>query len=59
MSKRQPTFKQGDLTKALKGAVKAGVSVKRVKNDREGTIVLIAGEPEPDHSEVEDAAELI
>jgi hypothetical protein len=31
MSKGQHTFKQGDLTKALKGAENAGMKVKQVK----------------------------
>jgi hypothetical protein len=49
MSKGQHTFKQGDVTKALKGAVNAGLSVQRVEIDREGKIVLIAGRPgQPD-----------
>jgi hypothetical protein len=59
MSKAQHPFKQGDVTKALKGAVKAGLSVKRIEIYREGKIVLIAAEPEPNYPEVEDVAELI
>jgi hypothetical protein len=47
MSKGQHTFKQGDITKALKGAVNAGVKVQRVEIDREGKIVLFPGEPRP------------
>jgi hypothetical protein len=45
MSKGQHTFKQGDVTKALKGAVNAGMSVKRVEIDRDGKIVVITGRP--------------
>jgi hypothetical protein len=59
MVKRQPTLKQANFTKALKGAEKAGWSVQRVKFDREGGFELIGGDPEADQSEIEDAAELI
>jgi hypothetical protein len=46
MSRGAQTFKQIDVTKALKGAVAAGVDVKRVEIDREGKIVIVAGRPE-------------
>jgi hypothetical protein len=50
MSKGQHTLKQGNLTRAVKGAVKAGLSVQRIKFDREGNFELITGRPdqEPD-----------
>jgi hypothetical protein len=44
MSKGQHTFKQGDLTKALKGAANAGIRVMRFEIDRDGKIVVIAGD---------------
>ena len=47
MSRGAQTFKQGDVTKALKGAVAAGLDVKRVEIDRDGKIVVVAGQPEP------------
>lgn len=47
MSKGQQTFKQADVTKAVKGAVNAGLSVRCVEIDRQGKIVVIAGEPLP------------
>jgi hypothetical protein len=37
------TFKQTDLTRALKGAAKAGVEVQRFEIDREGKIVVVSG----------------
>jgi hypothetical protein len=43
VSRAAQTFKQGDVTKALKGAVKAGLRVQRVEIDREGKIVVITG----------------
>ncbi|MGA2057954.1 MAG: hypothetical protein ABSG88_21940 [Bradyrhizobium sp.] len=46
MSRGAQSFKQGDVTKALKGAVAAGIGVRRVEIDRDGKIVVIAGAPE-------------
>jgi hypothetical protein len=43
---RARIFTQGDVTKALKGAVNAGLSVRRIEIDREGKIVVVAGQPE-------------
>ena len=37
------TFKQTDLTKAVKAVVAAGVVVARVEVDRDGRIVVVAG----------------
>jgi predicted aspartyl protease len=41
MSRRPQTFKQSDLTKALKGTVKAGIAVARVEIDKNGKIVVV------------------
>jgi hypothetical protein len=46
MSRGSQTFKQGDLTKALKAAAGAGIHVKRFEIDRDGKIVVIAGQPD-------------
>jgi hypothetical protein len=43
MSKGAQTFKQGDVTKAVKGAVNAGLEVQRVEIDQAGKIVVFAG----------------
>ena len=45
MSRGQQTFKQNDLTKALKAMVKAGI-VGRVEIDKNGKIVIVTGRPE-------------
>jgi hypothetical protein len=37
------TFKQRDLTKAVKAVVAAGVDIARVEIDRDGKIVIVAG----------------
>ena len=43
---RKPaTFKQADLTRALKGAKKAGVEVARIKITKDGSIEIDAGKP--------------
>ncbi|WP_456815746.1 MULTISPECIES: hypothetical protein [unclassified Bradyrhizobium] len=34
------------MTKALKGAVAAGIDVRRVEIDRDGKIVVVAGGPD-------------
>ena len=38
-------IKQGDVTKAIKGAVNAGLSVKRVEIEG-GKIIVFAGRPD-------------
>jgi hypothetical protein len=40
MSRAAQTFKQGDMTKALKAAVKAGLKVQRAEVRTDGSIVL-------------------
>jgi hypothetical protein len=46
MSRGQQTFKQRDLTKALKATVNAGIAVERVEIDKEGKIVIVPARPE-------------
>jgi Spy/CpxP family protein refolding chaperone len=42
MSRGQQTFKQSDLTKAIRAAIKAGMTVGRVEIDKSGKIVIVA-----------------
>lgn len=43
MSRGAQSFKQGDVTKAIKGAINAGMAVRRVQIDRKtGDIILFA-----------------
>jgi hypothetical protein len=54
------TFRQIDVTRALKGARKAGVDVARVEIDRDGKITVVAGkqsEPNADDALSSDTAE--
>ena len=46
MSRGQQTFKQRDVTKALKATVKAGIAVERVEIDKNGKIVIVTARPE-------------
>jgi hypothetical protein len=46
MSRGNHRFKQGDVTKAIKGAVAAGLTVKRVEIEENGKIVIYAGSPD-------------
>jgi hypothetical protein len=40
-------FRQHDLTRALKGAIAAGVQITRVEIDPSGKIVIMTGAKEP------------
>jgi hypothetical protein len=44
MSRGPATFKQQDLSRALKAVVTAGVKVARIEIDKAGKIVLVTGE---------------
>lgn len=46
MSRGVQTFRQGDVTKAIKATVVAGLTVQRVEIDRDGKIVVIIGTAE-------------
>ena len=41
MSRGQQTFKQRDVTKALKAAVKAGMAIERFEIDKNGKIIIV------------------
>ena len=47
MARRPPTFRQQDVTRALRAARAAGVKVSRVEIDNGGKITLVAGDAEP------------
>jgi hypothetical protein len=48
MSRRPSTFKQSDVTRALKGVRAAGIEVFRVEIDVNGKLVVITSAPSPD-----------
>ena len=45
MARRDLSFRQSDVTRAIRAVVAAGLSVARVMVDKTGAIVVIAGEP--------------
>ncbi|MGJ4961589.1 hypothetical protein [Bradyrhizobium sp. HKCCYLRH3061] len=46
--KRRPlVFRERDITRAIAGALKAGLSVQRTEIDVTGRIVIVTGRPEP------------
>jgi hypothetical protein len=61
MARGTCTFKQSDVTKAVKGARLAGVEIARVEIGRDGRIIVVTGKPEHgsvavDHNEWDSAA---
>jgi hypothetical protein len=46
MSRGQQTFRQRDVTKAIKAAAKAGIPVKRVEIDKTGKIIIVISKTE-------------
>lgn len=45
MAKRPTPFRQADVTRAIKGAVAAGLAPSRAEIDAQGKIVLDLGKP--------------
>ena len=45
MARGSCTFRQRDVTKAVKAVAAAGVEIARVEIDRNGKIIVIAGKP--------------
>jgi hypothetical protein len=52
MSRSSTSFRQTDLTRAIKGARNAGVNVARAEIGREGKIVIVIGESSGVNTEV-------
>jgi hypothetical protein len=55
MSRGPHTFRQGDVTRAVRAVRAAGVEVQRVEVDRTGKIIVVTGKPSenpaPDENE--------
>jgi hypothetical protein len=43
MARGHLTFRQSDVTRALRAAGKAGITVNRVEIDRDGKIIMLTG----------------
>lgn len=56
MSRRPCIFKQTDLTRALKGALAAGMEIARFEIESDGRIVVVPGRHQSAHIETNDAA---
>ena len=54
MSRGPTTFRQSDLTRAIRGARNAGVQVSRAEIGKDGKIIIVVGEA----SNVSSSAEL-
>jgi hypothetical protein len=53
MSRSQNTFRQTDLTRAIKAARNAGVEVARAEIAKDGKIIIIVGETTGSNSDIE------
>jgi hypothetical protein len=47
MPRRPCTFRQQDVTRALRAIAAAGAEVRRVEIDKEGKIIVVTGKPSP------------
>lgn len=56
MARGPCTFKQQDVTRALKATVAAGIGVLRIEIDKDGKIVVITGPPVPEVGRVGDGS---
>jgi hypothetical protein len=45
MTRASAPFRQADVTRAIKGAVAAGVDISRIEIDAAGKIVIVPGKP--------------
>lgn len=45
MARGPCTFRQQDVTRALRATVAAGIEVQRVEIDKDGKIVVVTGKP--------------
>lgn len=45
MARTPSTFRQQDVTRAVRAVAAAGVDIQRVEVDREGKIVIVTGKP--------------
>jgi hypothetical protein len=57
MSRRPALFRQMDVTNPIRGALKAGLPVRRVEIDAAGKIVVICAEEAPKQLEMADGWE--
>ncbi len=51
MTRPPSTFRQSNVTRAIKGAIAAGVTIARVEIDKDGKIVIVLPGSAPDARE--------
>jgi hypothetical protein len=51
MARGRCTFKQQDVTRALRATVAAGLAVQRVEIDKGGRIIVVTGKPDGEITE--------
>jgi hypothetical protein len=56
MARGACTFKQQDVTRALRATVAAGIEVRRVEIDKDGKIVLVTGKSAAPESSVQEGS---
>jgi hypothetical protein len=49
MARAPSTFRQSDVTRAIKAVVAAGVHIARIEVDDTGRIVIVTGKPSKDN----------
>jgi len=57
MSRSQSTFRQTDLTRAIKAVRNAGVEVARAEIAKDGKIIIIIGETAGSSTDIESTAD--
>ena len=58
MARGPCTFRQHDVTRALRATVAAGIEVQRIEIDKDGKIVVVTGKPKEDIQEDETTEDL-
>ncbi len=58
MARGPCTFRQHDVTRALRATVAAGIEVQRIEIDKDGKIIVVTGKPKEDIQEDETTEDL-
>ena len=53
MARAPSTFRQQDVTRAIRAAIAAGVDIARIEVAKDGRIIIVTAEAEPQKSENE------
>ena len=58
MARGPCTFRQHDVTRALRATVAAGIEVQRIEINKDGKIIVVTGKPKEDIQEDETTEDL-